>query len=431
MSAAVSVLTAYMLPFLVGVEDWGNGQIVRVLFASAVFTVVAILVHYMAERLRRQIADVTALSDELRTTEAFAESIWDAITDAVIVTARDGRVVAWGPGARVLLGYHASQIGGYGPDEESGIRNITELVDPADRTAAIDADAALANLIRVGRSAGGGDGDLHLRNASGERVPVYLSCSERRDANGKRVGYIFVARDARYAREIARLKDEFVGTVSHELRTPLSSILGYLELVMEEDENLSEEQRRFLRVADRNAQRLLHLVGDLLFIAQVDGGKVPIERHEIDLGTIAAASRESILPVAARAGVAVEVDVSDPESGPVTITGDARRIGQAIDNLVSNAVKFTPKGGRITIDVHRDGSDAVVAVSDTGMGIPPEELSQLTERFFRSRMATRQAIKGVGLGLSITKAIVAAHGGTLSASSVVGEGTAFEIRIPV
>jgi signal transduction histidine kinase len=125
----------------------------------------------------------------------------------------------------------------------------------------------------------------------------------------------------------------------------------------------------------------------------------------------------------------VKIVLQVPDS-PLLMRGDARRLGQAVDNLVSNAVKFTPAGGSVTISARSEVEEAVVAVADTGMGIPPEELTQLSERFFRTKMATRQAIQGVGLGLSITKAIAAAHGGTLSASSTVGEGTVFEMRIP-
>ena len=237
------------------------------------------------------------------------------------------------------------------------------------------------------------------------RSRTVTSWLERR-VGDERVGYTFVLRDARHAKEITRLKDEFVGTISHELRTPLSSILGYLELVIEEEETLSEDQKRFIGVAQRNANRLLQLVGDLLFIAQVEAGKIPLRRESVDIAAIASAAGESILPVAERAGVAVAVHVPD---APLHLHADGRRIGQSIDNLASNAVKFTPSGGSVTIVVGREDGHAVVTVTDTGMGIEPDDLEQLSERFFRSKMATRQAIKGVGLGLSITKAIVTAH----------------------
>ncbi len=446
------VFVVLLLPYFLGTEAWSNGRLIQVLFSATVFTGVAIVVNEMSRNARERLKEVTQLSQDrarllsdaeqsreelsraaerLRTAEAFANSIWDALeNEAVIVTDLDGRIVAWGPGARILLGYTAGDGRAFSsaegaPDNVADLVTPNALVTPDD--IARGSARVLERLVSVGSSVGLGDGEMRFVTEAGDETPVFLSCSERRGADGERMGFTFVAREASYATEVARVKDEFVGTISHELRTPLSSILGYLELIAEEDERLSDDQRRFIGVAERNAQRLLHLVGDLLFIAQVDGGKVPIEVADTDISAIAAASAESIAPIAATAGVSVSVRVPD---SPVRVPGDARRLGQAFDNLVSNAVKFTPAGGSVTISVRREGDAAVFAVADTGMGIEPEELAQLSERFFRTRMATRQAIKGVGLGLSITKAITGAHGGTLSASSVVGEGTTFEIRLP-
>ncbi|SBS72579.1 PAS domain-containing sensor histidine kinase [uncultured Microbacterium sp.] len=442
--AAAAIVVTLMMPFLCGTEDWANGQLVRVAFGGVVFTGVAIIVHDVARRARARLteldevsrerarlldeaaaatAELSRTAEELRASEAFMDSVWHAIVnEGVVVTESDGRIVSWGPGATALLGYPAETMA-----EQSGAaepRNVGDIVWPQD---AEGSPARFARAVDAGSAPGGGDGELVLRTAAGDPLPVFLTCSQRHDAAGDAVGYIFVIHDARHAQEISRLKDEFVGTVSHELRTPLSSIIGYLELVAEEQENLTDDQKRFLKVAERNAHRLLLLVGDLLFIAQVEAGKLPIDPVEADLTSVAAASVESIEPVAARAGVTVRAELPD---APVSVSIDLRRVGQAVDNLLSNAVKFTPDGGTVTVVVRTEGDDAVIEVRDTGMGIPADELEQLTQRFFRARMATRQAIQGVGLGLSITKAIVTAHGGLLSASSTVGEGTTFEIRLP-
>lgn len=442
--AAAAIVVTLMMPFLCGTEDWANGQLVRVAFGGVVFTGVAIIVHDVARRARARMAELDEVSrerarlledaaaataelsrtaDELRASEAFMDSVWHAIVnEGVVVTEPDGRIVSWGPGASALLGYPAETMA-----EQSGAaepRNMADIVWPQH---AEDLPARFARAVDAGSAPGGGDGELVLRSLAGDPLPVFLTCSPRHDAAGSPVGYIFVLHDARHAQEISRLKDEFVGTVSHELRTPLSSIIGYLELVAEEQATLTDDQKRFLKVAERNAHRLLLLVGDLLFVAQVEAGKLPIDPVEADLTSIAAASVESIEPVAARAGVTVRAELP---SEPVSASIDLRRVGQAVDNLLSNAVKFTPNGGTVTVVVRADDDDAVIEVCDTGMGIPADELEQLTQRFFRARMATRQAIQGVGLGLSITKAIVTAHGGALSASSVVGEGATFEIRLP-
>ena len=231
------------------------------------------------------------------------------------------------------------------------------------------------------------------------------------------------------ALEVARLKDEFVGLISHELRTPLSSILGYLELMGDDDVNpLSEEQLQYLSVAERNAHRLLRLVGDLLFTAQVGSSTFTLDTSLIEVRPIVNSSVESARPNAEGAGVTLSVKMPKV---PILILGDAQRLGQAVDNLISNAIKFTPRGGQVSVDVASVDGKAVVTVSDTGMGIPEDELDQLFARFFRASTATRNAVPGVGLGLSITKAIVVAHHGELDVTSKVGVGTSFILRVPL
>jgi signal transduction histidine kinase len=246
------------------------------------------------------------------------------------------------------------------------------------------------------------------------------------------------------ARATERMKDQFVSLISHELRTPLTSILGYLELVLEdEDQPLTEEQRSYLTTVERNADRLLRLVGDLLFTAQVDAGRFTLKPEDVDLATVVRSAEESVRVTAAAAGVEIVVDV--PEDALV-VHGDAVRLGQACDNLVSNAVKFTPGGGRVTLSLRTawqtaDGEvsaeprpDAApvaqLAVSDTGIGIPSGEQGKLFTRFFRASTAQRNAVPGVGLGLAITKAITTAHGGMLDLVSSEGAGTTFTLTLP-
>jgi len=223
-----------------------------------------------------------------------------------------------------------------------------------------------------------------------------------------------------------RLKDEFFALVSHELRTPLTSIIGYLELVLDDEEELSEEARRFLEVVERNAKRLLRLVGDMLFVAQVEAGRLSLESHAVSLDKVAAESVEAARPAAERAGVTLSL-----ESEPVKpILGDRDRFGQMLDNLISNALKFTPDDGRVDVRLIDQGDRAVVEVADTGMGIPDAEQQRLFERFFRASTATSRAVPGAGLGLTIVKTIVEAHGGKVGLTSQEGEGTCVRIELP-
>jgi PAS domain S-box-containing protein len=228
-------------------------------------------------------------------------------------------------------------------------------------------------------------------------------------------------------RELDGLKDEFVSLVSHELRTPLTSIRGYLELVLDGAAgSLTEEQDRFLRVVERNADRLLGLVGDLLFVAQVDAGRLPVEFDDLDLALVAAECVDGVRPAAEAKGLELIVDAP-----PLAARGDRGRLDQLLGNLVSNAVKFTPGGGRVTVRVSAQDESALIEVSDNGIGVPEAELDELFTRFFRSSTATESAIPGTGLGLVIAKAIAEAHGGQIAVESREGVGTTFKVTLPL
>jgi signal transduction histidine kinase len=228
--------------------------------------------------------------------------------------------------------------------------------------------------------------------------------------------------------ELDHLKDEFVALVSHELRTPLTSIRGYLELVLDgEAGEVTDEQRQFLGVVERNANRLLDLVGDLLFLAQIEAGKLSLEFGAVDLSAVAAESVETARPLAEEK----EITLTLATSPLPLLAGDRARLGQLLDNLVSNAVKFTPQGGRVDVRASSSRENAVLEVRDTGMGIAAEEQEHVFERFFRTSRATEQAIQGTGLGLAISKAIVHAHGGRITLASNEGQGATFRVTIPI
>ena len=229
-------------------------------------------------------------------------------------------------------------------------------------------------------------------------------------------------------RELDRLKDEFIALVSHELRTPLTSIHGYLELLLDGGAGeLAPEQERFLTVVERNSKRLMQLVGDLLFMAQVEAGKLALDLEEVDLSEVLGECLEAAKPAADDKEIELVTEIAETPS----MLGDRSRLGQVLDNLISNALKFTPRGGRVAVRVSRDGRNAVVEIADTGVGIPQADQDRLFERFFRSSNATERAIPGTGLGLTIAKTIVERHEGSIEIESSEGAGTKVRVTLPV
>ncbi|MDX6426259.1 MAG: hypothetical protein QOD52_1664 [Gaiellaceae bacterium] len=224
-------------------------------------------------------------------------------------------------------------------------------------------------------------------------------------------------------------KDEFINTVSHELRTPITSIQGYLELLLDTENGgdpLTDEQRTFLQTVTRSSNRLLHLVNDLLLVAQARAGRLEMNKQPCDLVAIARQAVEAAHASAVKGGIALTLR---PLVKQAVVNADAPRLGQAIDNLISNAIKFTPTGGTIGVEVWRSDDRASITITDSGMGMSDAEVSQLFERFFRTRSAKEGNVQGTGLGLTITKSIVEAHGGTIGVTSEPGTGTVFTITL--
>jgi PAS domain S-box-containing protein len=361
-------------------------------------------------------------------------AIVESSDDAIIGTDLEDRITTWNRGAERLYGYSVEEILGH----HFSFHIPEEL---GEERPALVARVVAGEDIRSFET-------VRVRK-DGTRVDVSLTMSPIRDAGGTVVGISTISRDITQEtrarrereelvtelearnenlRELDRLKDEFVALVSHELRTPLTSIRGYLELVLEgEAGDLTDDQRQFLGVVERNAHRLLALVGDLLFLAQIEAGKLSLEIGAVDLSAIAAESVETARPLAEEKGITLTL-----ATGPLAlIAGDRARLAQLLDNLVSNGVKFTPAGGRVDVRVRGQRGQAVIEVRDTGMGIPSEEQKHLFERFFRTAQATEQAIPGTGLGLAISKAIVHGHGGQITLASSEGSGTTFRVSIPI
>jgi PAS domain S-box-containing protein len=227
-------------------------------------------------------------------------------------------------------------------------------------------------------------------------------------------------------REIDEFKTQFLATVSHELRGPLSSIVSYAELIRDDEQALSPDSAGFLDVVQRSAERLTQLVGDLLLLSRIDAGVIPLEPAPLDVAGLVADTVRAAAPAAAERGVALESSVRD---GP-PLPGDRLRLQQVFDNLVSNAIKFTPPGGTVSLTAACRDGEWRIDVADSGIGIPPDELQHLFERFFRASNARVAGVPGSGLGLSVVKAITQLHGGRVEAVSEPGAGTTFSVCLP-
>jgi len=228
--------------------------------------------------------------------------------------------------------------------------------------------------------------------------------------------------------ELDRLKDEFVATASHELRTPLTSISCYLDMSLDPAEGpLSTTREAQLRIVQRNADRLTVLVDQLLFLARADSHPLTLDRRPVDLGEILNEAADTARPAALAKNIDLLVEAKEPQ----WTLADRLQVLRIADNLVTNAVKFTPDGGTVRIVARREGSTAILEVTDTGVGIPRAQQRNLFNRFYRGTNAVENAIPGSGLGLAISQVIAEAHGTTIEVESTPGTGSTFRVALPL
>jgi signal transduction histidine kinase/CHASE3 domain sensor protein len=325
--------------------------------------------------------------------------------------------------------WHAATVVGI-DDHET--QSAAERIDPVVQVGAARASAIAA--IGEGNSA---IGLLWLANTSGPRAwtTVELGLIQHiaaELAQGLVQNHVLSQHRAamRRLREADEAKTALVSTVSHELRTPLTSIIGYLDLLLDTyGSELDGDLVEMLHVVERNATRLRSMIEDLLQQSELEAERRLTALDRIDLAMVLDDVRETIAPLATNAEL--DLDVRRPEFGSVIVDGDERELTQALVNLAANAVKFTKPGGRITVSAGRDEQRVELRVSDTGIGIPQDEIPHLFERFFRARNARSAVIPGTGLGLSIVADIVARHHGEIDVQSTLGMGTSFLIHLPL
>jgi PAS domain S-box-containing protein len=349
-------------------------------------------------------------------------AVVNSSNDAIYTTGLDAIIQTWNRGAERTYGYSADDVKG---------QHVSFLV-PTDRRQEI---SWAIEQVKGGQSIEHWE-TVRVRK-DGQRVDVSLTISPTTDSAGRIIGYSSIARDIterkraaeeldRAREEADRMKSEFFALVSHDLRTPLASIKGYSELLTDSAATLPDQERHFLEVITRNTNRLERLVDDLLFVAQIEAGTFTVATREVNLSQLVSDCVEGAKPRAQEK----DVDLILAAEPHVRLSGDDQRLAQLLDNLISNALKYTPEGGRVEATLQRENGNVRIDVKDSGIGIPAEEQQFLFDRFFRASTAKEAAVPGVGLGLTIVKAITEAHGGRIEVESQEGRGTTFRVELP-
>lgn len=384
------------------------------------------------------------VSDQRHTEKLFADVLDAAAEQAIMATNPAGTVVLFNAGAERLLGYRPDAVIGLATLDKFHVR--AEL---AARAEDLGVPAGAEVLFAPARDGSTQPREWTYVRGDGRKVPVSLAVSAMRDDLGEVTGYLGVARDvsrerdtvdamlaaleretlaADRLRELDRVRSDLVATVSHELRTPLTSILGNLELLVDGDAGpVPAAQARLLSAIERNARRLLALIEDLLIMSRIESGAIKINASAVPLKAVVAGALEALASV--RSAHRVDLDVKLPDE-PVLVYGDRGQLERIVINLVDNALKFTPDGGAARVTVDPGETDVCLTITDTGIGIPDDEIEQVFDRFFRSSRSHERQTQGSGLGLAITKSIVERHGGRIAVCRRDPAGTVVTCHLP-
>lgn len=358
----------------------------------------------------KRAAGQTCTEPEIRRKEALLHAVLDTVGVGVAVVGPEGQPLLQNAAFRAVLRHAA-------PGSREDAVESELLVFGPDGTTPIPPEKRLLPRLSQGTSFSeeliwiGPEDDRRAISVSGQAA--------RTDAfEGSVVAFDDITRLA----TALAARDNFINTVSHELRTPLTSVIGYLELALDED--LPAQLRRSLDAALRNSERLLRLVTDLLDAAR---GEPTPEKQEADLARIITTRIQAITPRAEARNIRIVSEL--PQTLPACI--DPAGIARMLDNLLSNAVKFSFTGDKVTVRARRQAGNILIEVTDTGMGMSEHEQREAFARFFRSTTAARAAIPGAGLGLKIAKAIVEAHNGSITVTSTPARGSTFTVVLPV
>lgn len=362
----------------------------------------------------RYVTTRQTMLNDLQATATRQAAIFDGAIDAIVTLNPSGSIETVNAAAERMFGYASAEL---------NRRDVSLLVDIA-----TDGDGEF--LKRLGASQGALEGGLlrqmDATRKDGQRFPVDVALGAMQLPTGTHV--VAVIRDISERRRIEQLKDEFVSTVSHELRTPLTSIAGSLGLLAGGAAGpLPEKAARLIQIAQANSQRLVRLINDILDIEKIESGKLRLEMAPLDLRDVAGKAVESVRGYADQLGVTLTL----AEGEPAPVRGDADRLIQVVTNLLSNASKFSPRGGEVRVTVDPETRLARLSVIDRGPGIPDSFRSRIFSKFAQADGSDTRAKGGTGLGLAIAREIAERHGGRLWFESAEGEGATFYLDLPL
>ncbi|MBN1827021.1 MAG: HAMP domain-containing protein [Candidatus Eisenbacteria bacterium] len=335
-------------------------------------------------------------------------AILSSMVEGVIAVDRSEKVLHINSVAARIIGADADRAVGRRISAATHVRTVSELLSRTMRE--------VRDLTSETRVVSGGD----------ERF-IEMKASPLRDRDDRLAGAVLVLHDVTELRRLEAIRKDFVANISHELKTPVTAIRGLVETMIDDPEMEPARSRDFLGRINEQTARLTNLVTDLLAVSRLESKDGAADRELVDLRVPVRESLEGLLPVARSKGLHLETGI--PEF-PLPVSGDAEGLRQIADNLLDNALKYTPAGGKIWVRLRDDGSAVTLEVEDTGIGIDKEHQARIFERFYRVDKARSRRLGGTGLGLAIVKHQALAMGGSVSLESTPGAGSVFRVRFP-
>jgi len=359
-------------------------------------------INQMARSSARRVSDVTADRNRLST-------VFTCMVEGVIDVDMDQKILHINEAAARLLLVNENSCIGKPIWQEIRNQEITEALDQA-----ITTQSVIKTQMRLNRES--------------DQLVVDIYAASLSNDEGEPIGAVLVLNDITELENLERVRTDFVANASHELKTPITAIRGLTETLLGDDEIEKETVTSFIERVHAQSLRLSQLVGDLMTISRLESSQAGEEFTRINFADLARQAVRAGQVTAEEKGQDLDVELPDTE---VMVWGDRQNLSQLLDNLIDNAIKYTPNDGSITVKVSKDDENAILQVTDTGIGISPQFQQRVFERFYRVDKARSQSLGGTGLGLSIVKNIAEKHGGSIDVKSQLGSGSSFTIKLPL